>query len=271
MLTIRVLQGRNLKNVALAGKPDPYVKVRAGNSEARTDAKSGTLAPTYNVALEFEGVSASDEVTVMVMDSNAVGKDKLMGSCRIPASDWKASPRNGGRWFSLVAANNRTSAGEIELQFAYKRATAEVGDVNFRPVWRLLGVWAARTSLFTTPYHGMIESGLDTVLGVVLTAYEKATSFYNAQSRNALMMYGGGVVVALMAVSAVLAIPAMLLFPFTLLALMLVGFAGGLLGPLVLIAAWVLGCSTPVRMRLVNPMIGMALEYEFARKLLLED
>ena len=53
--------------------------------------------------------------------------------------------------------------------------------------------------------------------------------------------------------------------------LMFVGFAGGLLAPVLLVAAWVLGSSTPIRTRVVQPALSKALSYEWGRKVLLQD
>lgn len=267
MLTVTVIACRNLKNRELIGVSDPYVKVRMGNREASTTVKDGTLEPTYNEALQFSGAAEGTEsLLISVMDKDKFSNDKIMGTCEVAAKTWKTA---GSRtlWYSLVASNGRTSAGEVQLRFDVEGAGQVIPSGKFRPVWRFVGTWADRVALFTGRYDSTIEAGIDSVLSVATPAYDKVVALSGTEK----MMYGGALAAALCAVSMVLALPALLLFPLTVLVIMFAGFFGGMLAPILLIAAFVIGCSAPGRTKLVNPTISKALSYDIGRRILLEE
>lgn len=80
ILTLRILEGRNLKAMDSNGLSDPYVIVRVGKAEFITSIKFRTLNPVWNETFELE-LLAKDyvDVRLTVMDNDLVGADDLIG------------------------------------------------------------------------------------------------------------------------------------------------------------------------------------------------
>lgn len=136
VLTITVVEGRNLAVMDPTGKSDPYCIVKVGNQEQRTTVQYSTISPTWNETLQFDisGVpqlmqneSAESAVNccihhyvqIDVWDYDTLNRDDFMGRIQIPISI--LTEDTTAYWFPLgkiLAKDN--IRGEIFLEVTLK-------------------------------------------------------------------------------------------------------------------------------------------------------
>jgi hypothetical protein len=80
VLTLRIVEGRNLKAMDSNGMSDPYVIARVGKTEFVTKIKFRTLNPVWNETFQLELLAKEyADVRLTVMDNDLVGADDLIG------------------------------------------------------------------------------------------------------------------------------------------------------------------------------------------------
>ena len=80
VLTLRIVEGRNLKAMDSNGMSDPYVIARVGTAEFVTKIKFRTLNPVWNETFQLELLAKEYvDVRLTVMDNDLVGADDLIG------------------------------------------------------------------------------------------------------------------------------------------------------------------------------------------------
>jgi len=90
IITLRILEGRNLKAMDSNGLSDPYIIVRVGKTEFVTKIKYRTLNPVWNETFELQ-LPAKEyvDVRLTVMDNDLVGADDLIGEAMAECDDTK--------------------------------------------------------------------------------------------------------------------------------------------------------------------------------------
>ncbi|GKT83557.1 C2 domain-containing protein [Colletotrichum tofieldiae] len=87
---------RDLRNFETLGKSDPYVRVLlSGIEKARTVTHKNTLDPDFDEVLYVPVHSARERLTLEVMDSEKVGKDRSLGLVEVFAGDYISQAENG--------------------------------------------------------------------------------------------------------------------------------------------------------------------------------
>ncbi|TKW53065.1 Tricalbin-1 [Colletotrichum tanaceti] len=87
---------RDLRNFETLGKSDPYVRVLlSGIEKARTVTHKNTLDPDFDEVLYVPVHSARERLTLEVMDSEKVGKDRSLGLVEVFAGDYISQTENG--------------------------------------------------------------------------------------------------------------------------------------------------------------------------------
>ncbi|TDZ13160.1 Uncharacterized protein C8035_v000359 [Colletotrichum spinosum] len=87
---------RDLRNFETLGKSDPYVRVLlSGIEKARTVTHKNTLDPDFDEVLYVPVHSARERLTLEVMDSEKVGKDRSLGLVECFAGDYVTQAENG--------------------------------------------------------------------------------------------------------------------------------------------------------------------------------
>lgn len=80
LVRIYLRRANNLKNLENIGKIDPYAKVLVnGLSKGRTDYKSQTLNPVWNLPIYVAVSSPNQKVSIEVMDVETINKDRRVG------------------------------------------------------------------------------------------------------------------------------------------------------------------------------------------------
>ncbi|KAE9578818.1 hypotheticall protein [Colletotrichum fructicola] len=86
----------DLRNFETLGKSDPYVRVLlSGIEKARTVTHKNTLDPEFDEVLYVPVHSARERLTVEVMDSEKMGKDRSLGLVEVFAGDYISQAENG--------------------------------------------------------------------------------------------------------------------------------------------------------------------------------
>ncbi len=86
----------SLRNLETMGKSDPYVRVLvSGIEKGRTVTHRNTLDPDWDEIIYVPMHSPRDRLTLEVMDSEKMGKDRSLGLVEVLASDYIVQEENG--------------------------------------------------------------------------------------------------------------------------------------------------------------------------------
>ncbi|KAH7375943.1 tricalbin-1 [Plectosphaerella cucumerina] len=87
---------KDLRNFETLGKSDPYARVLlSGLEKRRTVTHRNTLDPEWDEVLYVPVHSSREKLTLEVMDSEKVGKDRSLGAVEIAAGDYIQQAPNG--------------------------------------------------------------------------------------------------------------------------------------------------------------------------------
>ncbi|KAJ7373757.1 hypothetical protein OS493_011366 [Desmophyllum pertusum] len=136
LLTITVVEGRNLPVMDPTGKSDPYCVVIVGNQEQRTVVQYSTVFPTWHETLQFEvsGVPQLMQneplesaincclqhyIQIDVWDYDTLNRDDFMGRIQIPLSI--LSEETTACWYPLGRGSAKDNVhGDIYLELTLK-------------------------------------------------------------------------------------------------------------------------------------------------------
>jgi hypothetical protein len=112
VLTLSILEGRNLAAMDSNGFSDPYVIVRVGKTEFVTSIKFRTLNPVWNETFEIE-LLAKDyvDVRLTVMDNDLMGADDLIGEATAECSNSRQQ-----MWLPLTGAAFPDGCGDVLVE-----------------------------------------------------------------------------------------------------------------------------------------------------------
>ena len=112
MLVVTSVEGRNLKNMEMIGKQDPYCKFTLGKTECKgKTVKKGGTDPYFNEE-EFEFWIGEDGWTnelVFACYDEDVGSDDLIGGKRFSVFDYMYEAKSHCNYIQCVARNVRSS------------------------------------------------------------------------------------------------------------------------------------------------------------------
>ncbi|KAJ3366165.1 hypothetical protein GGF32_006614 [Allomyces javanicus] len=115
---VDILEGRNLPNVELIGKVDPYCLLLAGSDKIKTRVhKDAGTNLTFNDTAEVAVAQGVDDMLLEVWDFNHVRGDRLMGRGRVSVADTKMAGRVKDTWVELRDDRGRM-AGEVHVKIA---------------------------------------------------------------------------------------------------------------------------------------------------------
>ncbi|KAI1868719.1 uncharacterized protein JN550_006294 [Neoarthrinium moseri] len=96
VMRLHFKNARELRNFETMGKSDPYVRVVvSGIEKGRTVVYRNTLSPEWDQIIYVPVHSARDRLTLDVMDSEKMGKDRSLGLIELLASDYVRQEENG--------------------------------------------------------------------------------------------------------------------------------------------------------------------------------
>ncbi|BFY97443.1 hypothetical protein BsWGS_00482 [Bradybaena similaris] len=126
-LKVLVIGATNVPNPETFGKSDPYAALEFQGFRKKTEVLKGDLNPKWNETIEFQllgnGLTDKDELIVTVFDWERVGRNRQVGTAKIPLAEFV---RGGSRELSvpLLDANQRQlQASSVELQITCVQPT----------------------------------------------------------------------------------------------------------------------------------------------------
>ena len=121
-LTVKCVRAHSLKTTGFMGKADPYAVLIIGDQQHQTKVHAnGGKKPVWGDTFTFK-ITNEKEIEVRVMDKEAKGNDKPVGSTRVSIMDWIARGSYDGE-VEIVDANQK-SAGHVVLGVKFERPNA---------------------------------------------------------------------------------------------------------------------------------------------------
>ncbi|KAI0523732.1 C2 domain-containing protein [Xylaria bambusicola] len=113
VMRLHFKSAHGLRNFETMGKSDPYVRVLlSGIEKGRTVTHRNTLDPEWDEVIYVPMHSSRDRLTLDVMDSEKMGKDRSLGLLEVFAGDYMKQDENG-EW--LVNDEKKTQRGGLRL------------------------------------------------------------------------------------------------------------------------------------------------------------
>jgi Ca2+-dependent lipid-binding protein len=110
IMKVFVREAKNLANVEMLGKSDPYVKVLlSGRAVGATNVQDNTLSPQWNETFYTVAYSLKETITFEVLDWNNLAKDRPLGKIHLPIGPLMSYLKGG----PTAAESNQL--GEFEL------------------------------------------------------------------------------------------------------------------------------------------------------------
>ncbi|XP_076054770.1 multiple C2 domain and transmembrane region protein isoform X2 [Oratosquilla oratoria] len=142
VVTIVLVEGKNLLPMDSDGTSDPYVKFRLGNEKYKSKTELRTLSPRWVEQFDFHLFEDQSQVLeITVWDKDARTKDDFMGRCNLELSQfereqthqiWAELEDGAGSIFLLFTISGTTSAETISDLHTYQENPREAQTVRER-------------------------------------------------------------------------------------------------------------------------------------------
>ncbi|XP_065924822.1 myoferlin isoform X7 [Magallana gigas] len=124
-LQLVVIKATNLPNAEKFGESDPYVSIEFQGIKKKTEVIKSNLNPvwneTFDIDLKGNGLTASDELQVRVMDWERVGRNRLLAQCKVPLRNLlRGGTQSESLNLSLTDGNGRPTQAKLEMKVMYK-------------------------------------------------------------------------------------------------------------------------------------------------------
>ncbi|KAG2190238.1 hypothetical protein INT46_006318 [Mucor plumbeus] len=121
VLSVNVVEARNLHKEDVAGHNDPYLELWFDEDyKQRTDTVKDTENPVWNQTFTFniEEGSSKHKLYFKVLDKDLAGKDKIGEGHLDVAEVFKGAPLS--TWAKLPAKLGLTSHGEVHFEVSFR-------------------------------------------------------------------------------------------------------------------------------------------------------
>ena len=106
VLDITVQKAANLQNNDKFSKSDPYVKIKYGKDEFRSQTISNNLNPEWNFTCSFDILDETEEYIHINVYDDDFGKDNFQGCYSLPARDAVKTLTKQSNWFNLIGCES---------------------------------------------------------------------------------------------------------------------------------------------------------------------
>jgi Ca2+-dependent lipid-binding protein len=118
VLTVHVVEARNLLPMDMEGTSDPYVVLEVENQRIQTSYKKSDLNPVWNESFTFDIEHGQDTLKIVVFDKDTFGQDDFEGECEVSLQE---DPGIRGQkkvdiWCDLFDKEGNGGRGKIRLQ-----------------------------------------------------------------------------------------------------------------------------------------------------------
>jgi Ca2+-dependent lipid-binding protein len=83
ILTVHVVEARDLRPMDMDGTSDPYVVLQIEDQRIETNYKKSTLSPVWNESFTFDIMHGKEPLKIVVMDKDTFGNDDFEGQCHV--------------------------------------------------------------------------------------------------------------------------------------------------------------------------------------------
>ncbi|XP_071545625.1 multiple C2 and transmembrane domain-containing protein isoform X3 [Panulirus ornatus] len=142
VVTIVLVEGKNLLPMDPDGTSDPYVKFRLGNEKYKSKVELHTLTPKWLEQFDFHLFEDQSQILEMtVWDKDVRSKDDFMGRCSIDISQyerekthyiWADLEKGAGSIFILLTISGTTSSETISDLHNYQENPKELQSISNR-------------------------------------------------------------------------------------------------------------------------------------------
>merc|ERR1712037_289830 len=123
-LKIKIHEAKDLEKKDLVQKADPYVVVRFGSQESKSDKVKNSLTPVWNYETTIDLQRASPRmIEIQLMDWERIGKDEPMGKVLLPVGE--AVKKSDSFWMDLQDCKSGKIL--ISTEFSGSDAKAVIG------------------------------------------------------------------------------------------------------------------------------------------------
>ncbi|KAK8739907.1 hypothetical protein OTU49_003260, partial [Cherax quadricarinatus] len=130
VVTIVLVEGKNLLPMDPDGTSDPYVKFRLGNEKYKSKIELHTLSPKWLEQFDFHLFEDQSQILeITVWDKDVRSKDDFMGKCSVDISQyereithhiWVDLDKGAGSLFLLLTISGTTSSETISDLHSYQ-------------------------------------------------------------------------------------------------------------------------------------------------------
>ncbi|KYQ90612.1 ankyrin repeat-containing protein [Tieghemostelium lacteum] len=123
VVSLEVLEGRNLIPMDSDGKSDPYCVFLVGDKKKKTKSVKHTLNPKWeNEAYEFQIDDKLQHFTIEVYDWDRFSSDDRMGMVQVSVDEFQRYTEEMKKWYTLVPIKpDDKVSGEIKLKIKYEK------------------------------------------------------------------------------------------------------------------------------------------------------
>merc|ERR1712083_1111577 len=123
-MKIKIHQAKDLEKKDLVQKADPYVVIRFGSQESKSDKVKNSLTPVWNYETTIDLQRASPRmIEIQLMDWERIGKDEPMGKVLLPVGE--AVKKSDSFWMDLQDCKSGKIL--ISTEFSGSDAKAVIG------------------------------------------------------------------------------------------------------------------------------------------------
>ncbi|KAK3095803.1 hypothetical protein FSP39_019399 [Pinctada imbricata] len=124
-LQVVVIGATNVPNVEKFGESDPYASVEFQGVKKKTEYIKSELNPVWNETFEFDlcgkALTASDELVIEVKDYERVGRNRLLGTARVPLRNLlRGGTQQEQMSITLNDSNGRPLQAKLNMKVSYR-------------------------------------------------------------------------------------------------------------------------------------------------------
>ena len=115
ILTVNVVEARDLMPMDSEGISDPYVQLQIEGQRIESNYKKSTLNPVWNECFSFDIETGQERLIVNVMDKDTFGNDDFEGQCQVDLHDDLYDQSKHDNWYDLTDKTGNPHKGRIRL------------------------------------------------------------------------------------------------------------------------------------------------------------
>merc|ERR1712106_225731 len=100
-IRLNIQKARDLKNLDIVGKSDPYVVIKCGDQKSKSKKRKNTLNPEWNFSTDISLNGPDNSIFLEIFDKDKIGKDESMGSRTIDTDTLHLLRTKGATWLKL--------------------------------------------------------------------------------------------------------------------------------------------------------------------------